>query len=562
MATSDPSCDICLNLHVTKSATVWCSECEEALCEECKQRHCIQKATKNHKTIQIEDYQELPIYIANIKLECEDHNRKLDFYCSIHNEPCCTRCVSEKHKDCRELKQLPEVVDGIKSSAAFSDLQDRVTDMSQVIGQLIKEKIDNKSNLQIQRTAVIAEVERVRKAINKHLDKIQDELLNMVRANEEQHRDNIDSMIGKLSKMKNDVDEIANALEKTKQHASNFQTFLGVNKWSREIETQEREVKTAHSDHSMDNVELLIKMSPLVEELEKNVSEFGKLVVTFSPRTKLVLWKEKQSQSLLITASKSISKIELSNLCSFDIPRGSSKCLITGCDMFEDERIVFADFTSVNKRLVVVNNEGLLIKEIKFEARPLDVAVLDSNTVAVTFFDEQIISIVDVGSSRIMRNIPVKEICFGICFIDGNLVVSMGNKIIKIIDLYGKVLSSVSKMAKSTYCTSCNDKIYYASEGNGVVYCCDLNGSVQWEFSCGKSDFPNGIAHDASGNVFVTCKNTNQVIVIESSGKKSRVLLTIDNGLNEPIAIHYNRKTDILLVCNKSGRCLMNKVMR
>ncbi|CAC5385043.1 unnamed protein product [Mytilus coruscus] len=259
MATAQPSCDICLNLHVTKSACVWCSECEEAICEDCVQRHRIQKATKNHKTILIEDYQQLPISILNIKLECGDHNQKLDFYCSNHNEPCCTRCVSENHKDCRDLKPLPEVVEGVKSSAAFSDLEDRVKDLSQVIGQTIQEKLNIKSELEVQRNSIISEVEGARKAINIHLDKIQDELLNNLTTNEAQQRDNIDRLIGKLSKMQNSVNEIVYAVEKTKQHASNFQTFLGVNKWIIEIENHESEWKSAQSDQSMATVHLQMR---------------------------------------------------------------------------------------------------------------------------------------------------------------------------------------------------------------------------------------------------------------------------------------------------------------
>ncbi|CAC5358236.1 unnamed protein product [Mytilus coruscus] len=258
MAALDPSCDVCLNLHVTKSASVWCSECEEAMCGDCEPRHRTHKATKNHKTIPIADYQELPTSIVNIKLECEDHNQKLDFYCSIHSEPCCTRCVSEKHKDCRELKPLLEVVDG-----------------------MIKEKTDNKSNLEFKKKTLIAVVERVRKAINKHLDTIQGELLSKIGENEGREGEKIDCLVSKLSKIKTKVDEIANDVEKTKQHASNFQTFLVVDKWTREIENQEKEIISAQSDQTMANVDIQIKINPLLSKMEGDITEFGKLEIHF-----------------------------------------------------------------------------------------------------------------------------------------------------------------------------------------------------------------------------------------------------------------------------------------
>ncbi|CAC5358234.1 unnamed protein product [Mytilus coruscus] len=561
MATSDPSCDICLNLHVTKSATVWCSECEEAICEECEQRHRIQKATKYHKTIKIEDYQELPIYIANIKLECEDHNQKLDFYCSIHDEPCCTRCVSEKHKDCRELKPLPEVAEGVKSSAAFSDLEDRVKDMSQVIGQLIEEKLYHQSNLEVQSKTIISEVDRVRKAINKHLNSIQNELLISIATTKGQQSENIDNLVGKLSKMKTNVAEIASGLEKTKQHASDYQTFLGVRKWIPEIENQERDVISIESDQGMADVDLQLTMNKILDKIEKNISEFGRLEIYFSPPKKFVLRKEKQGQILLIPSPRCFSKIKLSKIRSFDIQKaeckGDENGLITGCEMFEDNRIVLID--KRNNRLVI-HREGFFIKQIRFDDTPLDVTIIDSNTVAVTFVEKKIISMVDVISSKILKTIPVVNKCFGICSFSGKLVVSLNDKIMKILALSGNVVSIVSIKDNATYCSVMNDKIYYAAQARGVIYCCDLNGSVLWEFSCRKSDHPQGIAHDASGNVFVSCENANKVIVIDFNGKESRVLLTSDDGLTKPRAVHYNRKTDILLVCNKLGRSFMYKV--
>ncbi|CAC5385036.1 unnamed protein product [Mytilus coruscus] len=560
MATAQPSCDICLNLHVTKSSSIWCSECEEAICQDCEQRHRIQKATKNHKTIPIEDYQELPLYITNIKLECEDHNQKLDFYCSFHNEPCCTRCVSVKHKDCRELTPLPEIVEGVKSSTAFCDLEDRVRDLSQVIDQMIKEKLDNKYNLEVQRKTIIAEVELVRKAINKHLDTIQAELLNTLREDEGRQEDNIVCLVGKLGQLKQNVDEIVTALEKAKLHASNFQTFLGVDNWTREIVNLERKIKSVQSDTGMSNVHLQIKMHPLLDMIEKDISKFGKLEVSFSPPTKLVLRKNKQSQQLYTPLPLPTSEIKLSKHRSFHISKEKSGCMITGCDMFEDGRIVVAYCSNVKKRLVVMNCEGSFVNKIKLEDRPFDVTVIDPNTVAVTLFAIKNICTVDVNSSKILWTISVNENCYGICFVDGKLVVSLANQVFQFVDLSGNVLSNVPKMDNASYCSVMKDNIYYAAQDNDVVYCCDMNGRVQWKFGCAKSYFPNGIANDASGNVFVTCREANKVIVIESSGTKSRELLTSDAGLKQPIAINYNRKSNILLICNIHGQCFIYKI--
>ncbi|CAC5385039.1 unnamed protein product [Mytilus coruscus] len=229
--------------------------------------------------------------------------------------------------------------------------------------------------------------------------------------------------------------------------------------------------------------------------------------------------------------------------------------------MFGDERMIFVDSRDVNKRIVVMNNKGSFIKEIKLTDIPFDVTVIDSNTAAVTLYKIKNIFIVDVNLCKILRTITVNNKCYGIRFIDGKLFVSMGDKTIKTFNLSGNVLSTVSKHHEATYCSVMNQTIYYAAEEAAIIYCCDLNGGAQWHFSCEKFEYPKGITHDSSGNVFVACRDVNKVIVIEFSGKESRVLLTCDDGIKRPLAILYNRKSDILLVCNRSGQCFMYKII-
>ncbi|CAC5423739.1 unnamed protein product [Mytilus coruscus] len=194
----------------------------------------------NHRTIPIEDYQKLPASVTDIKQGCRDHNRKFDFYCLFHNEPCCVSCVSEKHGNCQKLKSLQEVVEDVKSSASFTDLEDRVQDIRDLIDIMITEKQDNKESLRLQKNKMITEVQNVRKIIHNHLDKLQTDLLDKLENEEKNQSKSIDSFIEKLFEMHKHVEEIYNDLNKTKQHASDFQAFLCIYKWNQTIEKEEK----------------------------------------------------------------------------------------------------------------------------------------------------------------------------------------------------------------------------------------------------------------------------------------------------------------------------------
>ncbi|CAC5399372.1 unnamed protein product [Mytilus coruscus] len=54
MATSTTLCSPCSVRHITKPSTYWCSECEEAICDDCQEHHKVLKATRSHELIPIE----------------------------------------------------------------------------------------------------------------------------------------------------------------------------------------------------------------------------------------------------------------------------------------------------------------------------------------------------------------------------------------------------------------------------------------------------------------------------------------------------------------------------
>ncbi|CAG2231471.1 unnamed protein product [Mytilus edulis] len=61
---------------------------------------------------------------------------------------------------------------------------------------------------------------------------------------------------------------------------------------------------------------------------------------------------------------------------------------------------------------------------------------------------------------------------------------------------------------------------------------------------------PYGIDVDNDGNVFVVGHRSNNVVVISSDGKRHREILTVSDGLDNPMSLHYSGTTNQLLVAN------------
>ncbi|CAC5423757.1 unnamed protein product [Mytilus coruscus] len=458
MASSVPICDICMTDIITKPASVWCSECEEAICYGCERQHGRMGLTKNHTTLPIKDYQKLPSSVAAIKEKCIGHSLRFDFYCVIHNEPCCMSCVLEKHGTCQKVKPLSEVMEGVKSSAAFADLEDRTKDISALIVDLITDKQNKQANFGVQKTKIISEVQNVKAAINNHLIKLEKDLLDELDKVEKKQNENIENFIKKLSKMLKKVENICGDLEKTKQHASNFQAFLGIHEWNKRIEIEEKEWMSLQTDQITNTFDIHIEFAPILTKFEKDVKELGNLEVKSSSSKKTPLNKEKQGQ-IFVPIFYTVDNIKLTNIRSFKTPNGASRnMLITGIDMFDDGSIVLADQSS-NKRLAIVNQEGEHIKTIQLEDKCIDVAVIDKDTIATTLVERKNIVIVDVHSSKVHRNIHTSDKCGGITYTGEQLVVSLHNKTIQLFDFSGNALSTLSTADFPGYCSSFNDQL-------------------------------------------------------------------------------------------------------
>ncbi|XP_052085926.1 uncharacterized protein LOC127723380 [Mytilus californianus] len=545
-------CDICLQLNVTRVASVWCSECVEKKCEECEEKHQVQKATRHHETIAIKDFQLLPDSISNIRQECEVHKEKFEFYCQIHCLPLCKLCITGQHKECNELKPLQEIVKNVKKSVAFQDLENRVKYVLEIVRKVVKVEHENKTHIEGKHAEFIDEVECVKTIVNNHLDLLKQEIFNQLTV----HQENTKSVIKNLNEMQSSVGEIGNELAKSKQHASDFQTFLCINEWVSKVQKYETEITAEHFHEG--KIELTVKLNLIQEKIINAITDFGILGISFSNYERFTLENDRQMQCFIPTPNL-VNRVKLANIETVRIPKKLKtfpRNIIRGCDMLADGRLVLVDM--INKKLMLRERNGTCAKYLNFKTEPYDAAVIENTLVAVTLVERKEVVVIDLNRSEIQRSFPVTNRCFGIVFKDGKFYVCCDHKMVQVLNLSGEILSTLSLVEPATYCSMFNDRLYFATQDStNEVYCCDFNGNVHWKFDCQESSFPLGIANDNSGNTFVTCRKNNTVILIGKNGTDSRILLSEEDKLHKPVAIYYNCDKNLLLVCNESGKSLL-----
>lgn len=199
-------CGVCNNHQITKPSLVWCSDCEEGLCRNCKEHHNISKGTRDHEIIVIAEYKKLPTEILQNATVCKIHNEKYELFCSKHDCPCCKKCL-KTHTDCRGLTDIHDLIKNVKTSNAFYEIEQNLLEIVENIKRLSTNRKENLTLLETKRREIKAEMRQTRTKVNRHLDKIQHDLMKELMAVKHKQRSKMHKLLISLSTKEKEITE-------------------------------------------------------------------------------------------------------------------------------------------------------------------------------------------------------------------------------------------------------------------------------------------------------------------------------------------------------------------
>ena len=182
MATSNQSveqfCSFCDPSPI--KAMVWCSECDDFLCSDCLKHHKSSRLFKNHSTMSLEDYSELPAVVQTLNFHCADHDEKFDLFCPVHSCPCCIRCSLTSHKECSGVVPIKDFIQNFKSAPAMLDLEQTLKELGSFVKRLTDDKEENIQEILTRKKDICEEIYKIRKSLNDHLDQLQETLIGSI----------------------------------------------------------------------------------------------------------------------------------------------------------------------------------------------------------------------------------------------------------------------------------------------------------------------------------------------------------------------------------------------
>jgi hypothetical protein len=115
--------------------------------------------------------------VLEINEVCNEHHEKFIAYCKEHERPCCRICILENHKHCKEVTILENIIDNIKTSHIFNEIERSIDELIETIGKIRQNRETNDNVVKEQKILVENEIRKLRTKIDKHFDKLQEGLM-------------------------------------------------------------------------------------------------------------------------------------------------------------------------------------------------------------------------------------------------------------------------------------------------------------------------------------------------------------------------------------------------
>ena len=510
----------------------------------------------------MDDYQQLPSSIANIKQYCSDHKRKYQHYCSKHEQPCCPLCLASNHMKC-DFLAIDEIIKTSKTSALFDIMEQSMKDMKSTLERITDDRGKNLEDIHEQRQRFLTDIKEIREKINKHLDKLEQEIEQNIQAAEQKAISQIDTVLSKISGHCKTTDKLQKNISATKHLATDLQTFLGGKMFEAEIQKEEKFMQSLIEDGDLQQINLQCKIDDKLSKI-LSLTKMGEISVTANqPTITITMDRENQAQQMIPKITKTINDINLKLLTRFEISKGKTGLEISGCTILPSRKMVFVDQS--NHRLVIHNENRVFESEIRVLQCPVDVTGIDENTVAVTHNSEPYhIKVIDFANKKVVKKIKTSSICYGITNTEGRLIFYTSGIGIQAVDVTDEsIVTTVVKVDDEHYCnyvTTSKNMIYHSNLTTNTVTCHTVTGQKIWEYK-DESILKGvrGVTVDNDSNVYVVSNSSNSIVVLSPDGKKARKLLE-GNGIQDPYGIHFDKGRNILLVTNFYGTTFLYNI--
>ncbi|XP_063400279.1 uncharacterized protein LOC134684893 [Mytilus trossulus] len=555
---SGKTCGSCDVQQITEAAIVWCTTCDEGLCSTCLGHHKVNKASRKHETIPINQYESLEKFSSCIKQVCEKHDQTIGFYCLDHDGTACGLCIPESHRQCTGLKPIDELARHAKNSANIIDIERGFEEIGKTLEKLRNNRQQNIDTIKDDKKTISIKIRALKERLAKRLDEMEASILKALDTKVSQNLSELDQLVSKIKDKEKNLDQSRKTIKQVKEGLSDVQVFLVTKDLNKKLCEEENLVSNICRQDAAQGCSLNLQINPQLEQLFAKLNSYGEIQICKCPcGIKIGAWEQKRAQIVVpTTAIRDIDKIQLKLEQTIQLKEG----VYAGCVIVPGGRMVFA--LCEKHQVSVHRKDGQLSTSIDVGLYPYDLAVITNNTVAVSCRDSESINIVNIDEGVVPKKIDIGGSCHGLAFYNSKLYVLVLNKGIHAYNLDGNFVRKIKVdiSAEYGYLAMANDNFVYTlyeDFQNRFITCCDFSGSQIWRSSFADS----GVSVDQFGNSFAANFWSNSIKFISADGKRENLLFSNSDMINSPEGVYFEKSNNTLLVTCRNGMAALYRVI-
>lgn len=170
-------CTPCQRENDEEEATDICVTCEVPICGNCAKYHRRNLTSRTHCIIPINEPNRAMKFLSmNKSASCPKHqDKEVELYCNQHQTPCSALCAGEDHRKCFDVETITLAAEKTKKQDFVKILSTKITEFEKELTIFNGKYEENLTEIESKSDSIKEETKRLRREINDHLDKIENE---------------------------------------------------------------------------------------------------------------------------------------------------------------------------------------------------------------------------------------------------------------------------------------------------------------------------------------------------------------------------------------------------
>ncbi|XP_053402583.1 uncharacterized protein LOC123539665 isoform X2 [Mercenaria mercenaria] len=428
---------------------------------------------------------------------------------------------------CRGTQFIPDVAKDVRKRKDLQDLESKMTSLESRLSTLLQKKKVDLKKLRQNKDEILKDIRVLRKKINDHLDKIEQEFIDETTVLFEVEMQNIEADEKKLEIV---LAELARSQQQLK--AAKYETDSEVFVQMKTSDTSVKKIqdsvdKMEQSGHVPD---FKIKFDRTLECFQDEIRVMGKLT-ELSPNISMTMQREYNCR---VTGDNRCDKLH-------------GICLTTRGNILQTDLL--------NKKLKQINCTDSLVSYLKVPGSPFGICQISDDHFALTLLYEKKVQFVKVDEQmRLLNSFTVGDRCRGVLYNNGVIFVCCGGwekptegpGHIELYNEEGVLLRSYFESIRcpSGLAFSSNGKeMWIADRYNGLIIM-DSNGCLLSKNTFKELQQPEAICKLRDDTVCISsAKSGNLVTIVD--GNVNKILLTSTGSI---LAMCFDEKRSQLII--------------